>query len=54
MPEERLAEYLDYIDRQIALSTYDVWRAAYVRGLVTEAELIRFLLFFDKQNEVIL
>lgn len=54
MPEERLADYLDYIDRQIALRTYDLWRAAYVRGLVTEAELIRFLVFYDRQNEVIL
>lgn len=49
MPEERLADYLDLIDRQIMYLTYDVWQAAYSRGLVTCGELIRFLTFYEAQ-----
>ncbi len=54
MPEDRLADYLDLIDRQIMYLTFDVWQAAYSRGLVTAGELIRFLVCFDNQNEVTL
>jgi hypothetical protein len=40
----------DIIQRAIAFYTYDVWRRAYHRGLVTAAELSRFLSDYDRET----
>lgn len=32
-----------------ALGIYDLWRVAYVRGLVTAAEFVRFLVGHDRR-----
>jgi hypothetical protein len=42
--------HLDPIRQAIALYTYDVWRRAYHRGLVTAAELSRFLVLYDRET----
>lgn len=45
-----VADRLDPIQQAIALYTYDVWRRAYHRGLVTAAELSRFLVLYDHET----
>jgi hypothetical protein len=45
-----VGHHLDPIRQAIALYTYDVWRRAYHRGLVTAAELSRFLVLYDRET----
>lgn len=46
---ERQAEYLAFVDWQMVMWSYEVWRLAYARGLVTAAELSRFLVAYERQ-----
>jgi hypothetical protein len=48
--EPAIGNHLNPIDKAIALYTYDVWRRAYHRGLVTAAELSRFLVLYDRET----
>lgn len=47
MNDERIAAYLDGIDRAMNLRAVDMWQAAYERGLVSAAEHARFLALCD-------
>lgn len=50
--DSAIADYLDSIDHALALWTYDLWRRAYSRGLVSAAELSRFLIRYDRETAV--
>jgi hypothetical protein len=43
-------DYLDWVDRQVALRTYDLWRLAYRRGMVSDAELTAFLCRHERET----